>query len=61
MALKKAKEKASKANVSGDFILVDFLKNKIEGAPFGFVFDRGCLHPAISDLIVQIRPEPGDA
>ena len=44
IALEKAKEKASKANVECDFILVDFLRDKIEGAPFGFVFDRGCFH-----------------
>ena len=44
IALEKAKEKASKSNVACDFILVDFLKNKIEGAPFSFVFDRGCFH-----------------
>ena len=44
IALKKAKEKASKAGVECDFILVDFLNNEIEGAPFGFVFDRGCFH-----------------
>ena len=44
IALEKAKEKASKDNVECDFVLVDFLMNKIEGAPFGFVFDRGCFH-----------------
>ena len=44
ITLEKAKEKASKANVECGFVLVDFLKNKIEGAPFGFVFDRGCFH-----------------
>jgi SAM-dependent methyltransferase len=44
IALKKAKEKASKANVKCDFMLVDFLKNKIQDALFGFVFDRGCFH-----------------
>jgi SAM-dependent methyltransferase len=44
IAIEKAKEKASEANVKCDFILVDFLKNKIEGASFGFVFDRGCFH-----------------
>jgi len=42
LALEKAKEIASKDNVECDFMLVDFLKHKIEGAPFGFVFDRGC-------------------
>jgi len=44
IAIEKAKEKASKANVECDFIHVDFLKNKVEGAPVGFVFDRGCFH-----------------
>jgi SAM-dependent methyltransferase len=49
IALEKAKEKASKAKVECDFMLVDFLKNKIEGAPFGFVFDRGCFHSFSSE------------
>jgi SAM-dependent methyltransferase len=44
IALDKAREKASEANVQCDFMLVDFLHNKVEGAPFGFVFDRGCFH-----------------
>jgi SAM-dependent methyltransferase len=44
IAITKAKEKASKAGVECRFILVDFLKSKIKGAPFGFVFDRGCFH-----------------
>jgi SAM-dependent methyltransferase len=44
IAIEKAKEKASKAKVECDFIHVDFLKDKVEGAPFGFVFDRGCFH-----------------
>ena len=44
IALEKAKEKASKADVECNFILFDFRDNKIEGAPFGFVFDRGCFH-----------------
>jgi methyl halide transferase len=44
IALGKAKEKASKANVECAFVLGDFLQNTIAGAPFGFVFDRGCFH-----------------
>ena len=44
IAMAKAKEKAFKANVECEFMLVDFLNNKIKGAPFGFVFDRGCFH-----------------
>src|SRR3974377_1366154 len=39
IALEKAREKSSKANVAFDFMLVDFLKGKMKGAPFGFVFD----------------------
>ena len=49
IALEKAKEKAFKANVECRFILADFLKNKIEGGPFGFVFDRGCFHSFSSE------------
>jgi methyl halide transferase len=49
IAIEKAREKASKANFKCIFIVVDFLKNKIEGAPFGFAFDRGCFHSFNSD------------
>jgi SAM-dependent methyltransferase len=44
VALEKAKDKASRANAACDFMLADFVHSKIEGAPFGFVFDRGCFH-----------------
>ena len=44
VALGKAREKASQAKVECNFILVDFLRNTIEGRPFGFIFDRGCFH-----------------
>jgi SAM-dependent methyltransferase len=49
IAIQKAVEKASKANVKCTFIVMDFLTNKIEGAPFGFAFDRGCFHSLKSD------------
>lgn len=49
IAIQKAIEKASKANVKCTFIVIDFLTNKVEGAPFGFVFDRGCFHSLNSD------------
>lgn len=49
IAIKNAREKASKANVKCTFIVIDFLTNKIEGLPFGFAFDRGCLHLFNSD------------
>lgn len=49
IAIEKAKEKASKAKVDCRFMTVDFLKNNIEGAPFGFIFDRGCFHSFSSE------------
>jgi len=48
-ALEKAKEKASEAGVECNFLLADFLKSEIEGAPFAFVFDRGCFHSFSSE------------
>jgi SAM-dependent methyltransferase len=44
IAIQKAIEKASKANVKCTFMVIDFFTNKIAGAPFGFAFDRGCFH-----------------
>lgn len=44
IAVAKAAEKAQQARVQCDFKQVDFLKSRIEGLPFGFVFDRGCFH-----------------
>ena len=44
IALEKARDKANQAGVAGGFIRVDFLRSEIPGAPFGFVFDRGCFH-----------------
>ena len=44
IALDKARAKASSANVACEFVTADFLVTKIGGAPFGFVFDRGCFH-----------------
>ncbi|MDQ0287374.1 hypothetical protein J2Z49_002501 [Desulfofundulus luciae] len=49
IAIQRAIEKASKADVKCTFIVIDFLTNKIEGAPFGFAFDRGCFHSLNSD------------
>lgn len=43
-ALEKAKEKVAAAGVECKLLLVDFMRNEIEGRPFGFVFDRGCFH-----------------
>jgi len=44
IAIEKAREKASESDVKCTFLVADFLRNQIEGAPFGFVFDRGCFH-----------------
>jgi SAM-dependent methyltransferase len=50
IAIDKAREKkASQAKVKCTFWVIDFLTNKIAGAPFGFVFDRGCFHALSSD------------
>ncbi len=49
IAIQKAIEKASKANIKCTFMVIDFLTNKIEGAPFGLAFDRGCFHSLNSD------------
>ena len=50
VAVEKAKEKADLAKVECDFLLSDFLKERVEGSPFGFVFDRGCFHSFDSEV-----------
>lgn len=48
-AIGKAKQKASAARVKCSFVVADILRSHVEGAPFGFVFDRGCFHTLASD------------
>lgn len=43
-AIEMARKKADNANVKCTFLVADFLKDTIPDTPFGFVFDRGCLH-----------------
>ena len=43
-AIRRAIEKASEAGVKCEFHTNNFMKQKIAGAPFGFIFDRGCFH-----------------
>ncbi len=43
-AIGKADAKARSAEIDCRFVVADFLADPIPGAPFGFVFDRGCLH-----------------
>jgi len=49
IATEKAFEKAVKADLPCAFFVLDFLKTHVEGAPFGFAFDRGCFHTVDSD------------
>ena len=49
IAIEKAKEKASRANTKCAFWISDIVKSHVEGAPFGFAFDRGCFHTLGSD------------
>jgi SAM-dependent methyltransferase len=49
VAIEKAKEKALKANIKCTFMVIDILTSQVEGAPFGFAFDRGCFHSLNSD------------
>ena len=49
IALEKARDKALRANVTCSFVNIDFLNQKVAGAPFGFAFDRGCFHSFSSE------------
>jgi len=49
IAIDKAKAKASAANIKCAFAVGNILTTRIDGAPFGFVFDRGCFHSLTSD------------
>lgn len=44
IAIERAREKARRAEVDCKFHVLDFLDHDIPGAPFDFVFDRGCFH-----------------
>jgi 2-polyprenyl-3-methyl-5-hydroxy-6-metoxy-1,4-benzoquinol methylase len=44
IALEKARDKALQENAPCRFLNLNFFDRKVEGAPFGFVFDRGCFH-----------------
>jgi methyl halide transferase len=48
IAIEKAREKAAQANVTCSFAVRNILKDHVDGAPFGFVFDRGCFHTLTS-------------
>ncbi len=44
VAIDMARERASHGGSSVEFLTADVLVDEIPGAPFAFVFDRGCLH-----------------
>jgi SAM-dependent methyltransferase len=56
-AIEKAREKAAHANVQCDFRVQNIMKSRIEGAPFGFAFDRGFFHILGADEERQIFSE----
>lgn len=49
IAISKAIEKATRANVQCTFKVIDFLTGELTEAPFKFVFDRGCFHSLKTD------------
>ena len=49
LAIQKARGKALAAGVGCRFQVADIYNARIEGAPFGFAFDRGCFHIAGTD------------
>ncbi len=44
VAIERAEAKAAEAGVDCRFVADDFLVDPVPGAPYGFVYDRGCLH-----------------
>ena len=43
-AIERAESKRAKEDVDCRFLVADFLLEQIPGAPFDFVYDRGCFH-----------------
>jgi len=43
-AIQQAVKRAARAGVECSFFALDFMKEKLDGGPFGFIFDRGCFH-----------------
>jgi methyl halide transferase len=44
IAIGSSRAKAKDSGIDANFYVIDFLKEKVPGAPFGFIFDRGCFH-----------------
>ena len=43
-AIEEARKRAKEAGAECSLRVLDFLGEEVPGGPFGFVFDRGCLH-----------------
>jgi SAM-dependent methyltransferase len=43
-AIAKAKKKVASAGVNSQLFVGDFLVDQVPGAPFNFIYDRGCFH-----------------
>jgi len=43
-AIQRSKDKLVNGKAEVLFVIADFLQDAIPDAPFGFIFDRGCLH-----------------
>ncbi len=53
-AVENAMVRVAAAGVSCDFQVGDFLTDQVDGAPFGLVFDRGCLH-CVPEPVDRVR------
>ena len=49
IAIARARQKALNAHAHCAFLVSGILTSRVEGAPFGFAFDRGCFHTLSSD------------
>ena len=50
LAIEMAKENAGKSGVTSQFMVKDFLNDRLENVPFDFVFDRGYFHSFKTNL-----------
>jgi SAM-dependent methyltransferase len=51
IAIDKAQDKAAKTGAKCAFLVLDILQSEVQGASFGFAFDRGFLHIIDSDEV----------
>ena len=44
VAIQRAMDNSTESGVQCRFVVADFMEQPLDGAPFSFVFDRGCFH-----------------